>query len=96
MVIYRGAGLMTLLMPIIVVLLWLWLWPDPTVKPGDVTLMQFLLSVVIGSLINVALGLVLNRGDRSHGVRHHFFYVPMQWPALAFAVVCGVLAVINA
>ena len=37
--IYRGAGIMTLLLPMVTVLLLMWLWPDPGVKKGDVSLM---------------------------------------------------------
>ncbi|WP_208640460.1 hypothetical protein [Rahnella inusitata] len=61
MLIYRGAGIMTLLMPIVTVLLLMWLWPDPSVKKGDVSLMQFLLGVGIGAAINTVMGLIINR-----------------------------------
>ena len=43
--IYRGAGWLTLFTPVAMVLLLMWLWPDPSVKPGNTSLMQ----VLIGS-----------------------------------------------
>ncbi len=95
MLIYRGAGIMTLLMPIVTVLLLMWLWPDPSVKKGDVSLMQFLLGVGIGAAINTIMGLILNRKNHDDGVRHHFFYIPMQWPSLAIVVVCGIIGFIK-
>jgi len=95
MLIYRGAGIMTLLMPIVTVLLLMWLWPDPSVKKGDVSLMQFLLGVGIGAAINTVMGLILNRKNHDDGVRHHFFYIPMQWPSLAMVVVCGIIGFIK-
>lgn len=95
MLIYRGAGIMTLLMPIVTVLLLMWLWPDPSVKKGDVSLMQFLLGVGIGAAINTIMGLILNRKNHDDGVRHHFFYIPMQWPSLAMVVVCGIIGFIK-
>ncbi|MFS7305126.1 hypothetical protein [Rahnella inusitata] len=95
MLIYRGAGIMTLLMPIVTVLLIMWLWPDPSVKKGDVSLMQFLLGVGIGAAINTVMGLILNRKNHDDGVRHHFFYIPMQWPSLAMVVVCGIIGFIK-
>lgn len=95
MLIYRGAGIMTLLMPIVTVLLLMWLWPDPSVKKGDVSLMQFLLGVGIGAAINTIMGLILNRKNHDGGVRHHFFYIPMQWPSLAIVVVCGIIGFIK-
>jgi len=95
MLIYRGAGIMTLLMPIVTVLLLMWLWPDPSVKKGDVSLMQFLLGVGIGAAINTVMGLILNRKNYDDGVRQHFFYIPMQWPSLAMVVVCGIIGFIK-
>lgn len=95
MLIYRGAVIMTLLMPIVTVLLLMWLWPDPSVKKGDVSLMQFLLGVGIGAAINTIMGLILNRKNHDDGVRHHFFYIPMQWPSLAIVVVCGIIGFIK-
>lgn len=95
MLIYRGAGIMTLLMPIVTVLLLMWLWPDPSVKKGDVSLMQFLLGVGIGAAINTVMGLILNKKNYDDGVRHHFFYIPMQWPSLAMVVVCGIIGFIK-
>lgn len=95
MLIYRGAGIMTLLMPIVTVLLLMWLWPDPSVKKGDVSLMQFLLGVGIGAAINTVMGLILNRKNHDDGVSHHFFYIPMQWPSLAIVVVCGIIGFIK-
>ena len=59
MMIYRGAGWMTLFTPLAMVLSMMWLWPDPSVKPGNTSLMQFLLAVGIGSAINIVLGFVL-------------------------------------
>jgi hypothetical protein len=70
--IYRGAGWMTLLTPLAMLLLLTWLWPDPSVKPGNTSLMQFLLAVGIGSAINVVLGFVLKmlvRGVRGKNIR---------------------------
>ncbi|KIP81754.1 hypothetical protein [Stenotrophomonas sp. CFBP8980] len=97
MVIYRGAGFFTLLTPIVAVLLLLWLYPDPSVAKGNITLAQFLLGCGIGAAINVVLGVVLNRGVRPEGVpaRHHFFYLPMQWPSLAIVLACAVVAVLR-
>ncbi|MFS7223385.1 hypothetical protein AB6859_02840 [Rahnella inusitata] len=95
MLIYRGAGIMTLLMPIVTVLLLMWLWPDPSVKKGDVSLMQFLLGVGIGAAINTVMGLILNRKNHDDGVRHHFFYIPMQWPSLAIMLVCSIIGFIK-
>jgi hypothetical protein len=95
MMIYRGAGWMTLLTPIVMVLLLMWLLMDPSVKPGNISLMHFLMGVGIGSAINVVLGFVLNRQVHADGVRHHFFFMPMQWPALAIAVVCAVIALLK-
>lgn len=93
--IYRGAGLMTLLTPIAMILLLTWLSMDPGVKRGDITLMQFLMGAGIGSVINVVLGFVLNRQFHADGVRHHFFFIPMQWPALVIAIVCAVIALLK-
>ncbi|MEE8730099.1 MAG: hypothetical protein SOI28_12965 [Rahnella inusitata] len=95
MLIYRGAGIMTLLMPIVTVLLLMWLWPDPSVKKGDVSLMQFLLGVGIGAAINTVMGLILNIKNHDDGVRHHFFYIPMQWPSLAIVLVCSIIGFIK-
>jgi len=95
MLIYRGAGIMTLLMPIVTVLLLMWLWPDPSVKKGDVSSMQFLLGVGIGAAINTVMGLILNRKNHDDGVRHHFFYIPMQWPSLAIVLVCSIIGFIK-
>lgn len=88
--IYRGAGWMTLLTPLAMVLLLSWLLMDPSAKSSDLSLMQFLLAVGVGSAINVVLGFVLNRELHPDGVRHHFFfvrcsgrrwrsYLPAQW-----------------
>ncbi len=93
--IYRGAGWFTLFTPVAMVLLLMWLWPDPSVKPGNVSLMQFLIGVCIGSAINVVLGFVLNRQPHADGVRHHFFFMPMQWPALVIGLVCGLIALLK-
>jgi hypothetical protein len=93
--IYRGAGWMTLFTPLAMVVLLTWLWPDPSVKPGNTSLMQFLLAVGIGSAINVVLGFVLNRELHPDGVRHHFFFVPMQWPALLIMLACAVVALLK-
>ena len=57
--IYRGAGWMTLLTPLAMVLLLTWLLMDPSAKSSDLSLMQFLLAVGIGSAINVVLDFVL-------------------------------------
>ena len=95
MLIYRGAGIMTLLLPIVTVLLLMWLWPDPGVKKGDVSLMQFLLGVGIGAAINTAMGLILNRKNHDDSVLHHFFYIPMQWPSLALVLVCSIIGFIK-
>ena len=65
------------------------------VKKGDVSLMQFLLGVGIGAAINTVMGLILNRKNYDDGVRHHFFYIPMQWPSLAMVVVCGIIGFIK-
>ncbi|WP_300627120.1 hypothetical protein [Pseudomonas sp.] len=93
--IYRGAGWFTLFTPIAMLLLVMWLWPDPSVKPGDTSLMQLLIGFGIGSAINVVLGFVLNREVHPDGVRHHFFFMPMQWPALAIMLVCAVIALLK-
>ena len=81
--IYRGAGWMTLLTPLAMVLLLTWLLMDPSAKSSDLSLMQFLLAVGIGPAINVVLGFVVNRELHPDGVRRHFFFIPMQWPALS-------------
>lgn len=93
--IYRGAGWMTLLTPLAMVLLLSWLLMDPSAKSSDLSLMQFLLAVGIGSAINIVLGFVLNRELHPDGVRHHFFFVPMQWPALAIMLACAVVALLK-
>ncbi|MGC6389173.1 hypothetical protein ACMV8I_16150 [Ewingella sp. S1.OA.A_B6] len=95
MMIYRGAGFMTLLTPMIIVLLLMWLLPDPHVKYGDTSFMQFLLGVGIGSAINTVIGLILNRKTHTDSTCHHFFFIPMQWPALTITVVCAVIAIIK-
>jgi len=97
MVIYRGAGLLTLLTPIVALLLLMWLWPDPSVAKGNTSLAQLLIGFGIGAAINVVLGLVLNRGPRGEGepARHHFFYLPMQWPSLAIVVACAAVALLR-
>lgn len=93
--IYRGAGWTTLFTPLAMVLLMMWLWPDPSVKPGNTSLMQLLMGLSIGSAINVVLGFILNRELHPDGVRHHFFFVPMQWPALAIMLACAVVALLK-
>ncbi|MBV4452548.1 MULTISPECIES: hypothetical protein [Pseudomonas] len=93
--IYRGAGWFTLFTPIAMLLLVMWLWPDPSVKPGDTSLTQLLIGFGIGSAINVVLGFVLNRQVHADGVRHHFFFMPMQWPALAIMLVCALIALLK-
>ena len=45
--------------------------------------------------INTVLGVVLNRQPHTDGVRHHFFFMPMQWPALALTVVCTLIALLK-
>lgn len=86
---------MTLLTPIAMVLLLTWLLMDPSVKSSDLSLMQMLLAVGIGSAINVVVGCVLNRELHPDGVRHHFFFIPMQWPALLIMLVCVVIALLK-
>ena len=93
--IYRGAGWLTLFTPVAMVLLLMGLWPDPSVKPGNVSLMQFLIGAGVGSAINVVLSFVLNRHPHADGVRHHFFFMPMQWPALVITVVCALIALLK-
>ena len=93
--IYRGAGWLTLFTPVAMVLLLMWLWPDPSVKPGNTSLMQVLIGFGAGSAINTVLGFVLNRQLHADGVRHHFFFMPMQWPALVIAVVCVLIALLK-
>lgn len=95
MLIYRGAGFLTLFTPLVLIMLSMWLWPDPSVKYGDTSLTQFLWGAGIGSVINMVLGFILNRKTHPDGVRHHFFYVPMQWPALIMAVACLVVALVK-
>ncbi|TCV96767.1 hypothetical protein [Biostraticola tofi] len=95
MMIYRGAGFLTLLTPIMVILLLMWLWPDANIKQGNTSLMQFLLGAGIGAAINTVLGLVLNRKKQADGAPHHFFFMPMQWPSLAIVIVCTVIAIIK-
>lgn len=90
--IYRGAGWLTLFTPVAMILLLMVLWPDPSVKPDNTSLTQLLMGVGIGSAINTVLGFVLNREVHEDGVRHHFFFLPMQWPALAITLVCVVIA----
>jgi hypothetical protein len=51
--------------------------------------------VGIGSAINTVLGFALNRQVHEDGVRHHFFFMPMQWPALAIMIVCAVIALLK-
>ena len=93
--IYRGAGWLTLFTPVAMVLLLMWLWPDPSVKPGNTSLMQGLIGFGVGSAINTVLGVVLNRQPHTDGVRHHFFFMPMQWPALVITVVCALIALLT-
>lgn len=95
MIIYRGAGFITLLTPLVVVLLFAYLQRDPVTHRGDTTLSAFLLGIAIGAAINIAIGFALNRGPRPEGTyaRHHFFFVPMQWPSLAIVVACIAVAV---
>ncbi|MFT2130853.1 hypothetical protein I5U05_017825 [Stenotrophomonas maltophilia] len=97
MLIYRGAGLLTLLTPIAAVLLILILFPDPAVGRGNTSLSQVLLAFGLGSAINTVLGFVLNRKPRALGQHapHHFFFLPMQWPALAIVAACVVIAVLR-
>ena len=97
MIIYRGAGFLTLLTPIVAVLVLLWLHPDPSVAKGNTSLTQVLTGFGIGAALNTVLGLVLNRGVRAKGelARHHFFYLPMQWPSLAIVVACAVMAALR-
>ncbi|MEN1996258.1 MULTISPECIES: hypothetical protein [Stenotrophomonas] len=97
MVIYRGAGFLTLLTPIAALLLLMWLWPDPSVDHGNTSLRQLLFGFATGAFINVLLGTFLNHGARAPGepARHHFFYMPMQWPSLAIVVVCAVWGAIR-
>ncbi|AZE96448.1 hypothetical protein C4J96_4363 [Pseudomonas orientalis] len=93
--IYRGAGWLTLFTPVAMVLLLMWLWPDPSVKPGNTSLMQVLMGFGMGSAINVVLGFMLNRKVHADGVRHYFFFMPMQWPALAITLVCALIALLK-
>ena len=97
MIIHRGAGFLTLLTPIVALLLLMWLWPDPAVAKGNTSLAQLLIGFGIGAAINVVLGSVLNRGPRGAGehARHHFFFMPMQWPSLVIVLVCAVVAVLR-
>ncbi|MBD8708761.1 MULTISPECIES: hypothetical protein [Pseudomonas] len=95
MMIYRGAGWMTLFTPLAMLMLMMWLWPDSSVKPGNTSLMQLLMGLGIGSAINVVLGFVLNRELHPDGVRHHFFFIPMQWPALLIMLACAVIALLK-
>jgi hypothetical protein len=95
MMIYRGAGWMTLFTPLAMLMLMMWLWPDSSVKPGNTSLMQLLMGLGIGSAINVVLGFVLNRELHPDGVRHHFFFIPMQWPALLIMLACAVFALLK-
>jgi ABC-type nitrate/sulfonate/bicarbonate transport system permease component len=57
--------------------------------------MQVLIGFGVGSAINTVLGFVLNRQPHTDGVRHHFFFMPMQWPALAITVVCTLIALLK-
>jgi len=95
MMIYRGAGWMTLFTPLAMLMLMMWLWPDSSVKPGNTSLMQLLMGLGSGSAINVVLGFVLNRELHPDGVRHHFFFIPMQWPALLIMLACAVIALLK-
>ncbi|MEN5028649.1 hypothetical protein [Pseudomonas sp. Ps21-P2] len=95
MMIYRGAGWMTLFTPLAMLMLMMWIWPDSSVKPGNTSLMQLLMGLGIGSAINVVLGFVLNRELHPDGVRHHFFFIPMQWPALLIMLACAVIALLK-
>lgn len=94
--IYRGWGFVTLLTPIVGILLLAWFFPHEGVR-GNTPLSQVLLGAGIGSLVNVVLGLVLNRAPRQQGevAPHHFFFVPMQWVALTLVVVCAVVAAVK-
>ncbi|WP_422346642.1 hypothetical protein [Stenotrophomonas sp. DR009] len=97
MLIYRGVGLLTLLTPIAALLLILILFPDPAVGRGNTSFSQVLLAFGLGSAINVVLGFVLNRKPRTPGqhASHHFFFLPMQWPAMAVVAVCVVVALLR-
>ena len=95
--IYRGAGFLTLLTPIVSVLLLTYFFHDPSAGQGNTTLQQFLLGCGAGAAVNVVIGLALNRGARAPGehARHHFFFMPMQWPALAIVIVCAAVAALK-
>lgn len=95
MLIYRGAGFMTLFTPIVTVLLLMWLFPDPSVRQGNISLVQFLMGTGIGSVMNTVIGFYLNRKTYADGVHHHFFYIPMQWPALIISIVCVIIWLIK-
>jgi len=97
MLIYRGAGFLTLLTPMAALLLLMWFWPEPSVAKGNISLARLLLGFGIGAAINVVLGVLLNRGPRVAGehARHHFFFLPMQWPSLAIVVACVVVALLR-
>ncbi|KAF1015595.1 MAG: hypothetical protein GAK31_01070 [Stenotrophomonas maltophilia] len=94
---YRGAGLLTLLSPIAGILLLMLLFPDPAVAHGNTSLRQVLLGAALGSAVNVALGLWLNRGPRGADgrARHHLYFMPMQWPALVLLAACLVQAAVK-
>ncbi len=94
--IYRGWGFITLVTPIAAILLLAYFFPHEGSK-GNTPLPQVLLGAGIGAAVNVLLGLWFNRVPRQKGeaAPHHFFFLPMQWPALALVVVCVVIALLR-
>ena len=94
--IYRGWGILTLITPIAAILLLAYFFPHAGPKVNT-PLSQVLLGASIGAAVNVLLGLWLNRAPRQKGevAPHHFFFVPMQWAALAIVAVCAVVALLR-
>lgn len=86
---------MTLVTPIAAILLLAYFFPHEGSR-GNTPLTQVLLGAGIGAAVNVMLGLWFNRAPRQKGeaAPHHFFFVPMQWAALAL-VVCVAVALLR-
>ena len=87
---------MTLVTPIACILLLAYFFPHDGQR-GNTPLSQVVLGAGIGALINIMLGLLLNRAPRQQGqpAAHHFFFIPMQWAALALLLICAATALLR-
>ena len=93
--IYRGWGILTLITPIAAILLLAYFFPR---RPQG---QHPALAGVAGCQHwrggECAAGPVAQPGTRQKGevAPHHFFFVPMQWAALAIVAVCVVVALLR-